>query len=76
MQDHTEPLFLKLKTLKLKDIYRVELAILMHKVYNKSSHFGKLNANKFTVPILDQIHSHNTRSKQLKNFYVARVQTK
>jgi len=43
---------LKLKTFKTKNIYTVELEKLMHKVYSKSSHFGKLNANKFIVAYL------------------------
>jgi len=44
MITHSKPLFLKLQILKLNDINKLEMAKLMHKICNKSTNFGRINA--------------------------------
>jgi len=73
MRTHSKSLFLKLQILKLNEIYELEMAKLMHKIYNKSTNFSRINAQKFTI--LDEIHPYNTRRMQQNNFYIPRVQT-
>jgi len=46
----------------------------MHRTYNKTSNYGKINAGK--INILDEFHHHDTRKKQNKNYYISRVETK
>ena len=44
-QEHTNPLFYRAKCLKLKDIYSLEIAKLMHKIHNNILSF--VNLDKF-----------------------------
>jgi len=46
MRTHSKPLFSKLQILKLNDIYELEMAKLMHEIYNKSTNFGRINSKK------------------------------
>ena len=43
VRDHTDPLFLRLKILKLADLYKVNLLIFMHKYYYNKQPKGFLN---------------------------------
>ena len=58
---HTSLLFSRLQLLKLHDIYKLEVAKLMHRVYNKSLNTHNAEIHKYTM--LDEIHSYNTRTK-------------
>ena len=70
---HSTPLFSKLQVLKLHDIYKFEIAKLMHRNYNKSLNCNS-TINKYIL--LDNFHSHNTRRKQQKNYFIRRVSSK
>ena len=60
----TKPFFSKLLLPKLNNIYKIEIAKLMHKAFNKP--FGKFNDEKLIV--LDQIYVHNTKKSNKKTF--------
>ena len=61
------PLFSRLQILKLHDIYKLELAKLMHKVHNKALNICRHQLIiMLSATMLDNIHSHNTRQKHQK----------
>jgi len=62
-RSHTNPIFSTLHLLKVDDIFQLEVAKVMYEIHNHSS---KLCSNLF-VP-LNHIYSHNTRSKERKNY--------
>ena len=66
---HTKPLFHKLQILKMHDLYTLEIAKLMHRLYNNSLNICNLNRN--TYKLLHDIHSYHTRRKQSKNYYIS-----
>ena len=70
----TTPLFSRLQILKLHDIYKLEIAKLMHKVHKKALNICNTLTNNYTL--LDNIHSRNTRRKHQKNYFVTRVSSK
>ena len=70
----TTPLFSRLQILKLLDIYKLEIAKLMHKVHNKALDICNALTNNYTL--LDNIHSHNTRRKHQKNYFMTTVSSK
>ena len=70
---YTKPLFHKLQILKLHDLYALEIAKLMHRLYNNSLNICNLNRN--TYKLLDDIHSYRSRRKQSKNYFISRVKT-
>ena len=60
--------------LKLHDIYKLEIAKLMHRVHSKALNICNAITNNYTL--LDNIHSHNTRRKHEKNYFMTRVSSK
>ena len=62
-REHTNPLFLKLKALKFKEIIEQNIAILLFKAYKKVL---PINVQKMFV-INNELHSYNTR--QHLNFH-------
>ena len=58
----TAPIFNNLKILNLTNIYKYNLAISFHKIFNNKTH-GSSNL----VPI-DQVHHHFTRLSKAKNY--------
>ena len=72
------PLFSRLQILKLHDIYKLELAKLMHKVHNKALNICRHQLIiMLSATMLDNIHSHNTRKKHQKNnYFITRVSSK
>ena len=69
----TKPLFYKLQILKLHDLYTLEIAKLMHRLYNNSLNI--CNLNRDTYKLLDDIHSYHRSRKQSKNYFIPRVKT-
>ena len=72
----TTPLFSRLQILKLHDIYKLEIPVakLMHKAHNNALNICSALTNNYTP--LDNIHSHNTRRKHQKNYFMTRVSSK
>jgi hypothetical protein len=56
---HTDPLFVSLKTLKIYDIYRYQLAVFMFKFNNNLLPDGVIDSNYFVYN--HNVHSHYTR---------------
>ena len=73
IRTHSKPLFLDLKLLKLEDIYKFEMAKLMHRIHYKLFNISSSESNKLVM--LDQTHSYNTRQKNQKNYFLNRVRT-
>ena len=65
----TAPIFNNLKILNLTNIYKYNLAISFHKIFNNKTH-GSSNL----VPI-DQVHHHFTRLSKAKNYYQNFIRT-
>ena len=66
-KDHTTPLFQKLNLLKLTDIYKLRLLLIMHKIHNKLW-FGNLNLKN-----IDSIHSYETRLSSNENYCLPQI---
>ena len=62
-------LYKNLNSLKLDDIYKLELAKFMYKVYNKN--LPKIIENKFTK--LASTHEYNTRQSTKSGYFLPRV---
>ena len=65
----THPLFVNLKMLKLKDVYKLKVCTLVKQV-NDNNLCGDLNLTN-----LDSIHNYNTRIRHNANFYLHPVKT-
>ena len=66
---HVTFLYKKLNFLKLKDVYKLELAKFMHKLFQ-----NKLpNVFKTKLIKLINIHSHETRKSNQSNYFLSRV---
>ena len=61
---HSDPLYFKLNILRLKDIYELKLAIMIHKIHKGF----KIDKTKNLTKI-EHIHSHNTRLSKSHNYY-------
>jgi hypothetical protein len=59
---HAPPLFLKLNILQIDDIYRLHLALLIHKIFNNQI------TGTHNLTNISHIHNHNTRLSK-NNFY-------
>ena len=66
---HTDPLFLKLKLLKLSDIYKHQLGIFMYKSVNDQLPDNLTSMLKLT----ENIHNHNLRN--FNGFYIQNIRT-
>ena len=62
--DHVTPLYKRLKILKLKDIYNLKIAILLHKIHNNQI------IAPFNLIKINQVHSHYTRFSSNENYYL------
>ena len=71
-QEHTNPLFYRAKYLKLKDIYPLETAKLMYKIYNNVLSFATLH--KFNL--IKNCYTHKTRLSHKNNFFFPKTRTK
>jgi len=65
----TTPFFLQLKLLKLNDIYKLQMAKLMHRMHNETL-FGQQHLKK-----LKQVYKHNTRLSAKSNYYHCLIRT-
>ena len=63
----SDPLYMKLRLLKLNDIYKLHIAIAMHNISNKI-----WNINSQTQPIthINSIHKHQTRLGKNNNYHL------
>ena len=68
-RSHTHPLFAKLKLIKLKDIYRLNMCILIRKIKDNNI-IGDLTLNN-----LNTTHNYNTRLRNNDNFYINHSKT-
>ena len=66
---HSSPLFLKLKLLKLDELYNFKLGLIMH---NKIKIENNIQSN---FPLISSVHSYSTRSNNGTNFYISTVQS-
>ena len=71
-REHTNPLFYRAKCLKLKDIYSLETAKLMYKIYNNVLSFA--NSDKFNL--IKNCYTHKTRLNHKNNFFLPRTRTR
>ena len=71
-QEHTNPLFYRTKCLKLKDIYFLETAKPMYKIYNNLLSFA--NLDKFNL--IKNRYTHKTRLSHKNNFCLPRTRTR
>ena len=68
-REHTTNLFYKLHLLKLPEIYKLRLIIIMYKI-NKGTWIGNLNLTK-----VDSIHNYKTRLSVNQNFSLPAIRT-
>ena len=59
----SSPIFLKLNILKVEDIYKLQIVLMMYKI-NNNMWFGNLNCLK-----VKSVHNYNTRQSASENFY-------
>jgi len=79
---HSEPLFKKLKLLKVEDILRLHELKFYFKYcqdklpfyFSKSTSYTSTNKGKFTINLNNEIHNHNTRQK--RNLHISRTNHK
>ena len=66
-REHTNPLFYRAKCLKLKDIYSLETAKLMHKIHNNVLSFA--NTDKFNRLLYTAIHIRQDLAIKTTSFF-------
>ena len=69
---HVTELYKKLKILKVKDVYKLELAKFMHKLFNNK--LPDMFQNNFTK--IGNVHTYGTRNNVITNFYLPRASKK
>ena len=72
--EHTNPIFSRLKILKLVDIIKLKQGITVYK-YIKKNQIQDNHNNLFTLTYIRQIHSYNTKTRARDDLYVPSVQT-
>ena len=65
----SSPLFLKLKLLKLDELYNLKLGLIMH---NQTKQDTNLTSN---FNLISSVHNHNTRSNNGTNLYISTVKS-
>ena len=71
-QTNSNPLFTKLKILKLCDIYKLQMGIAIHNIKNN---IWQINNTNYLLSNLNKIHKYNTRISKNSNYYVHLTQT-
>ena len=66
---HVTELYKKLNFLKVKDVYKLELAKFMHKLFNNK--LPELFQNSFTK--IGNVHNYETRNNITANYYLPRA---
>jgi len=61
---HSNPIFSQLQLLKLNDMYKLEIAKIMYKIFNDTSNICSTSTKSDKSVLLDNTHSYNTRRKQ------------
>ena len=69
---HVTKLYKKLNFLKIKDVYKLELAKFMHKLF--SNKLPEMFQNSFTK--IGNIHNYETRNNITANYFLPRVSKK
>ena len=69
---HVTELYKKLNFLQVKDVYKLELAKFMHKLFNKK--LPEMFQNRFTK--VRNVHNYETRNNTTANYYLRRASKK
>ena len=64
------PLFFQLKILKTDDVYKLQIAKMIHRINNQNNTWTINNSIK-----LEKLHNHNTRAPSQYNFLIPNIRT-